>query len=81
MSTVPEGAGTASSEELARYSLAQQEARQRVIRGRQLAMGLSGSRAARKALGERMAAATVHNNADDRNAGLPHTRRVEPTDG
>lgn len=74
---IPPGAGQTSPEELARYSLAQQEERQRVLEGLKLARGLSGSRTARKALGERMAAATVGNNADDRrNGGLPYTRKV-----
>lgn len=76
----PEGNGQTSSEELARYSLAQQEARQRAQEGLKLARGLSGSRDARQALGERMAAATRGNNADDRiNGGRGgHARATAP---
>jgi len=62
----PPGNGQTSSEELARYSLARAEQEARHRDGLARARALSGSRAARQALGERMAAVTPGNNADDR---------------
>lgn len=65
------GTGQITDAEQALYDLAVTEARERANTGRRLARALNGSRAARRALGERYAAVTRENWAGDRRNGEP----------
>lgn len=65
MAKIP-GTGQITDAEQALRDLAEVQERQRRVNGNRLARALYGSRAARRALGERMAAVTRQNWAGDR---------------
>lgn len=65
------GQGTDAPGERERLDLAARQERERAATGRRMLAALNGSRQARRALGERMAARTVSNWAGDRRNGEP----------
>lgn len=65
------GDGIDAPGEAERLAIADREARARAQQGLRMASALNGSRAARRALGERMAAVTRENWAGDRRNGEP----------
>lgn len=69
MATRRPGEGQATDADQALRDLADREAVQRANVGRSMVRALNGSRAARTALGERMAAVTRRNWAGDRKNG------------